>query len=81
MPENEVSFILVQGRLWGTIKEFLYCFQSNQNFSFVKINLAGSLRFDWRFLDTFLLRLCSVLDYIIKKLILLPVRNRVFAVL
>ena len=81
MPENEVSFILVQGRLWGTIKEFLYCFQSNQNFSFVKINLASSLRFDWRFLDTFfLLRLCSVLDYI-KKLILLPVRNRVFGVL
>lgn len=38
---------------------FLYCFQSNKNFSFMKINLAGSLRFDWRFLENFyLLRVC-----------------------
>lgn len=41
--------MLVQGRLWGTIKGFLCCFQSNQNFSFIKIILAGGLWFDGKF--------------------------------
>lgn len=60
---KEVSFMLLQGRLWGAIKGFLYCFQSNQNFSFMKIILAGSLRFDWKFSILETVRLLPVIPF------------------